>query len=118
MSHGDRRVLFEEHSGVSFAPDIRWLVVDPQFTTTMTYLQREGWVVFKEVIIETFLGDNKLKKHFLRSRKILRHQIEGFAKTLRRWKGKSERLNEGRLPLDASERLSGCLPQGKKNTFC
>lgn len=33
-------------------------MTDPQFITTKTDPQREGWIAFKEVI-ETFLGNNK-----------------------------------------------------------
>lgn len=44
--------------GVFVGPDIRRLMADPQFITTMTDPQREGWIAFKEVI-EKFLGNNK-----------------------------------------------------------
>lgn len=40
------------------APDIRRLMVDSQFITTMTDPQKELWIAFKEVI-ENFSGNNK-----------------------------------------------------------
>lgn len=43
---------------VFVGPDIRRLMADPQFITTMTDPQREGWIAVKEVV-EKFLGNNK-----------------------------------------------------------
>jgi len=44
--------------GVFVGPDIRRLIADPLFITTMTNPQREGWIAFKEVITK-FLDHNK-----------------------------------------------------------
>ncbi|KAK9882043.1 hypothetical protein WA026_018894 [Henosepilachna vigintioctopunctata] len=52
----------EVEEGVFVGPDIRWLMVDPQFITTMTVPPRGQWIALKE-IIKKILCNNKDPKY-------------------------------------------------------
>jgi hypothetical protein len=44
--------------GVFVGPDIRKLMFDEDFLLTMTEVEREAWIAFKNVVSK-FLGNNK-----------------------------------------------------------
>jgi len=64
-------ILLKE--GVLVGPDIRQLMADPLFITTMTDPQREGFIAFKEVITK-FLGYNKDPNY----KQIVRRMLKAF----------------------------------------